>query len=676
MLTAGAALHHVLLALSILALASSALRGASSLGASGIERLVAAAVLATAAAVAQALLLGLVGLGSSPVALPAAAALTWLSVVKLLPAPAPGPAQELRHWWRERGSGERFLTAALAGGAAATAVWQLLNPSIGFDSSIYHYAEVAGWIDNGRPGSILSLSYDLPYGNYPVTDEVALTWMAGIARSFVPLSLWSWAMALLFAAASWATLRNVGAPRAVALAGALALVSLPLIAHQLNEPQTDVPALAWLACTAALATAAGREPRLLSVAVIGAGLAIGTKTTPVVPLAAALLVGGYLARASLPSLTRPLLLASVAALGVGGVWYLRNLVLHGSPLWPFIAAPWGDAQPAFLGLVDTSLIERPVATVQAEWRGYGERLAGGIVLLAGGLLVAVWAATRRRLPPAHRRALLVAGVLTVISLLAFALGPGTGLQRTPGVWFGPLATVRYLLPTVAIAVVALGLVSREGRVARAGVLGVLSVAAAWNLVEVVRLGAPYFPSAVVVLAGALTAMLMLAAAQALARRRPSWPRRALRRGPVTAALAAVLAGLVMAPFSEGYIERHAQVADSSALGRDVVAWFTSRPEFEREDFAIGFASRAISAQLAGDHFEHSLTLLPPRAGCPRVEALSRDSTVVVAQPNFLFKFIGVAPFSSGRCLEGRPVGYRRGAFTVYRPSGSLTAESR
>src|SRR3954468_8471252 len=81
-------LHHALLGASVVALASAGLRLASMLAERGLPRLLAAAAFATAAAVAEALLLGLVSLGGSTAALTVAALATVAASYALLPRPA------------------------------------------------------------------------------------------------------------------------------------------------------------------------------------------------------------------------------------------------------------------------------------------------------------------------------------------------------------------------------------------------------------------------------------------------------------------------------------------------------------------------------------------------------------------------------------------------------------
>jgi hypothetical protein len=665
------AFHHVLLALTGLGILETGLRIASRATPSGLERAIAAVVIAVTIVVVETLALGLVGLGASTIALVAAAALTWAIGASRLPAPRVRPTAELIRWWRELDRGLRVGAAALAGGGAALTAWVLRYPSIGFDSALYHYAQVAGWIQNGRPGSILFLSYDLPYGNYPLTDEVALTWAAAISRSFVPLVLWNPLLLVVLGLASWVTVRNLGVPRLPAGLAVAALVSLPLAVHQLNEPQTDVPALAWLACTSALCSGARRTPALMAPALLAAGLAVGTKTTTAVLVAVSLGVGFFFARGSLLPLVRWLALATAGAFTIGGIWYARNLLQHGSPLWPFAAAPWGDPRPRFLELVDARFLERPAASLNGRWGTYASQLAGAIVLLAGALAVLVRGALAFRLPRRLRLELVVVGSVSLLALLAWSLAPGTGLPTSPGLlapesW--PLSTLRYLLPAIGAATVAVAVAARAGGVTAASATLALAAATAWNVVEAADLGLPYVPSAETVAVGAAAGLAVLAVALLASRRAPGrgWGGLAVAGAPVVV-VAAVVAGLALAPAGQGFVERHSGVTGSTALGRGVAAWFAAQPGFDGGGMTIAFASRAVQAPLAGDHFTHPLELLPARASCAEVRARARRSAIVVTDPAFLRGLLGDRPYDAGRCLAGRRPSYRDEAFSVYPP---------
>jgi hypothetical protein len=64
----------------------------------------------------------------------------------------------------------------------------------------------------------------------------------------------------------------------------------------------------------------------------------------------------------------------------------------------------------------------------------------------------------------------------------------------------------------------------------------------------------------------------------------------------------------------------------------------------------------VLGQLAGDHFEHPLELVPQYATCREVERIARRKPVVVTHPVFLRGFQGVEPYTAYRCLRRhRPV---------------------
>jgi hypothetical protein len=267
--------HHALLGLAIVALSGAAMRAVGSISPPGLERVVAAAPLAAAAAVAEAMLLGLVGLGASPVALSLATVGTWVAAALRF-----APAAERIAWpaWGGLGRGSRVLAGGLAGAFAAWCAWLLAYPALGHDMVRYHLPEVVNWVHGGHPGSIERVVAALPVGSYPLTHEVLLGWSMAIARSFVPAALAPPAFVALLAASTWLGLRSldVRAPqRGLACA---ALLSLPAIIGPFSGGATLDPAgLAWLACCGALCAASRRRTQLLISAIVAGGLAVGTK---------------------------------------------------------------------------------------------------------------------------------------------------------------------------------------------------------------------------------------------------------------------------------------------------------------------------------------------------------------------------------------------------------------
>ncbi|MDQ3770421.1 MAG: hypothetical protein M3370_13235, partial [Actinomycetota bacterium] len=356
-------LHHALLVLALLALGAAALRAASALAPEGLERVLVAAVLGAATVVAQTLLLALVGLGSSPVVLTLAAAVTWLAARALLPEPAVRPLDEFARATASAPAAMRLGVGVAAGALLALVFFFLRHPALGIDGTAYHLPEIVNWVHSGRPGAEVQPSEDFPTGAYPLTHEILLAWSMGLSRSFVPIALATPAMLALLAAGAWMGLRRLGVAAAVAALAILAVVVSPSIIGSLNSPKNDLAALTWLVVAAALCVAAVRRPPLLAVAILAAGLSLGTKTTTA-PLVVMVLAGAlYLSRRrGVPLPARGLLVAaSVAAVAVGGLWYLRNLVSHGSPLWPLLTTPWSDPAPEALSRITTSFVDRPIA---------------------------------------------------------------------------------------------------------------------------------------------------------------------------------------------------------------------------------------------------------------------------------------------------------------------------
>jgi hypothetical protein len=664
-----AVVHHVLLALAVLAIGHASVRAASRIVPSGLDRLIAAIVLGAATIVVEAIALGLLSLGGDTAALSIAAGLTWLAVLLLVPGPELPASRELARWWEGMPVSGRAVAAALAGGLAVWVAWLLYHPSIGFDASLYHYPEVAGWIANGQPGSILAVSYDIPHGNYPLTDEVALTWGAAISRSWIPLYLWNPALLVVLGLGTWATLRHLQVPARAAGLATAGVVAWPIAIHQLAEPQNDLPMLTWMACTTALAAGARQRPILLAPALVAAGLTLGTKTTALLVVLAALAAALFVTRNELRRLAPWLALGVAAFFAVGGLWYVRNLFQHGSPFWPFKLGPWGDPGPRILELVDTSFLQRPIDTLDGRLDVYSERVAGGWLMLLGALVVFLGALAARRMRRDLRIELVLAGGFALFCLFAWATVPGTGLPTTPGLfqpegW--PISTLRYIQPAVFAATIAVALAARAGRAAEIAASTLLAGSLLWTLIEVQRMGFPFVPSPETLLVGAaggVVALFLLAYTLRLL-----GPRlRGAMLGAAVAVAAVVVTGTALAQVSDGFISRHAQVDGTTALGPDLVAWFAARPGFENGSWPVAFIGRSLQGPLAGDHFSHELTLLAPFEPCRNVHAAARRGPVVVTDPGFLYKFIGVRSYNAHHCLADRRPAYRDVAFRVYLP---------
>jgi hypothetical protein len=96
-----------------------------------------------------------------------------------------------------------------------------------------------------------------------------------------------------------------------------------------------------------------------------------------------------------------------------------------------------------------------------------------------------------------------------------------------------------------------------------------------------------------------------------------------------AILAAVAAGLLLAPASNNFLERYARVARSPAPGADAVKLLDARPDSNDKHGTVAFASRAVLGTLAGNHFTRKLRLVPARTSCPTVARLVGNGPFVV-----------------------------------------------
>lgn len=646
-------LHHVLLAAATVALGAAGLRVAALAAPSGLERALAATALAFAAAVCEALLLGLAGLGGSSFALATAAGLTWLAGRFATPAATVGAGSELRAWWGRLSGARRVLTGALAGAWLVWVVWLLRHPTLGFDTVLYHLSEAAVWSKTGHPGSIELILRGLPVTNYPITDEVFLSWAMGLSRSLVPTVLLVPFQVVLLGAATWCGLRTLRLPAIACGLGTAALCCLPsVIGWQSNGAAPDPAALAWLVTFAALVSASRARPALLAPAVVAAGLAIGAKTTTGPLVVLLVVVAVWLHRERLRSMARPLGLALLLAAGAGGVWYLRNLLDHGSPLWPFIAAPWGDDLPATVRAANDSFLSRPADTVDAVGDLYLNRFLSGIVLLAGAFVAPLLVRTR---------AVFAASAVAFVSFLVWAQAPFTGVPDAYiRVVEGTFSTTRYLMPGLAAAVLALALAAGAGggrtrgaRVAQA----VLATAAAIGLVQTFRLGFPAVPSAFTPLAGAVAGALVAFGEHVLGPRRPALRvPRALVRGAFVAG--ALVLGALLAIPAGGFVSRH---ASTHPFASGVSGWMAARGD----DHARVSSAPIVVGPLTGDGLERRLDPIPEGETCEAMRARRRDGYVVLyVGPPADKRILALA-----RCLSPARPDYTDEQFRVWAPGG-------
>jgi hypothetical protein len=401
--------------------------------------------------------------------------------------------------------------------------------------------------------------------------------------------------------------------------------------------------------------------------VLAGGLALGTKTTVLWPLLVALGLGAYAARAELRALVWPLVYALVASLVVGGYWYARNTVDHGFPLWPFVSAPWSDPLPRLLELFSHTFLERPRATLEGRTDDYVKTLAGALVLIPAAFVLPLLA---------RRREVTAAAGVAAVALFLWASAPITGLGDVIGLEDFAISALRYLLPAMATVVLTIALAGRRGGLAGRVAAAVLVVAIAWNLIAAARLGFPYLPGLGTLLAGAVFGALAGLVLWRGRRCSPEggWWRRGSARGgasrTVRAALAAAVAGALLAAPASGWVQRHGTVARTQDT--ELVRWFAGTGHLN-DTGPLAF-TRVRYAPLAGDHLKRRLDLIPQRESC----AAARARGWVVFGAAFTLpvrghpheRFPHIAPVE--RCRYPDKPAYRSDLFRVYAPGGGLS----
>ena len=635
--------HHALLVVAVACELAAGARIAARATERPLKRALAGSVLAAGLVLVQALALGLLGLADSSLILTAVAVLTYACARAALPAPVIGLRAALASWTGRLSPGGR---AAAAGGAAfalAWMAWQLRHPYLAVDSLAYHLPLAAAWAQSGHPGALIGAIAGLPVASYPVSSEVLVSWVLAISHSWVVASLWTPMLLGVLIAGALVALR---AWRVPPLVGGLALAAFcaqPLVLGEMTGPLTDLVTTAWLVAAVGLAAAARSRPPLLAVALVAAGLSFGTKTTPALLLVAALVTGARAAAGpELRRVARAWWPAVPLALAAGAVWATRNLVLHGSPLWPFVATSWGDPLPPAIAAVDMSFLDHPGAMLDGRVGDYLKLLAGGTVLLFGGMLAPAAARTR---------AVLVTAGLVALALLAWMNAPFTGIAGDTGLAVG---ATRYLLPGLATGALALALAARDaGPRARRALIALLGVALAASADRSWALPPQYVPPLRTLGVAVVVGVALEVGASALLSARPDLAGRLPALATPACAVALVVALSVAA---SGYVSRHASTgfADSGLLHAAQAS-----PRFRDASFPIAMGP-GTDALMRGDRLQHRIDFLGFGASCARVRRSLAAGWVVLQHtpPTAIYARLA-------GCLAGTRPGYVDGYYEIY-----------
>jgi hypothetical protein len=330
---------------------------------------------------------------------------------------------------------------------------------------------------------------------------------------------------------------------------------------------------------------------------------------------------------------------------VGGLWYGRNLLEFGSPLWPVAPAPWGDPAPPYYHQF-TSLVASLQTTLEGRLDDYRFGISGGLVLVAAAVLAPLASRSRK---------VLIFAALSLCSALLWANSPFTGARhQTAAALATAYAGIRYLLPTLAVAAVTIALLTRErGRAAAFGWVA-LSMAIAANLAGIAKLSAELRTPLGWAVAGALAGAL---AAAILWR---WWQSPDARWRAYVAGAGGLFVALAFSFLAQGWAERH---VPRDTVGNGVVRWFSSSSPATGGAGRASFGGRPIGPA-AGDDLKRKLDVIPQAASCADVRRRLHGGWVVIDSA------ILRAPndprrFTAGGCLQHDHPLFRDAEFAVY-----------
>jgi hypothetical protein len=317
-----------------------------------------------------------------------------------------------------------------------------------FDSLWYHLPFA---VDMAQSHSVTGLHYtETVFTNWFYPQNSELLHSVGILiahRDTLSLFLnFGW-LAIAFLAA-WCIGRPYGRGSLTVVAAAVILECHTLVVREPGAAKNDLMAAALLLAAIAILVNADRRPGWpLAAAGLATGMAVGTKSTALAMAAALTVAVVFLAPAGRRWAAAGWWFAAAAA--GGGYWYLRNLVISGSPL-PQLEhlGPISLPHPERLqsGRPDFSIAH--YATDTGVWRDYFEPglhqafgalwplvIAGAI---AGGVAALLWGRTR---------VLRWMGGVALFGMLAYVFTPlsAAGAEGAP-VGFG--INIRYAIPAL------------------------------------------------------------------------------------------------------------------------------------------------------------------------------------------------------------------------------------
>jgi hypothetical protein len=247
----------------------------------------------------------------------------------------PEPPPQPREPWTRVDSG---LAVALAAAFVLRLHAGLDKTTFLYDTLSYHLHAPATWMHEGRLAIVPSPFGDPAPAYAPANLELVFQFLMAPLRSDALAGVGQLPFAALAATAIAAAVREAGGTRAAALSAALAFLLIPEVWTQAPAAMTDLGLAAFALASLPFATRLFRDGTRVDAATAGValGLAVGTKYVGAL-MALPFLVTAGLALGSRRIDWRATSMMIVPIAVLGGVWYLRNLIVTGNPFYPVAA---------------------------------------------------------------------------------------------------------------------------------------------------------------------------------------------------------------------------------------------------------------------------------------------------------------------------------------------------
>lgn len=217
----------------------------------------------------------------------------------------------------------------------------LLQVPLDYDSLAFHLPMMLEWVKTGNIWDVFYSAFAAPLGFYPSNGELFALWFFLPFRDDVAVNLMNFPLFFLVGVSVYSLARRIGISSMFSFLVTGMLIWLPINFRQTGSTMVDMLFTFGFVVALYFLIELWQERKLSDFLLCGAGLGIffGTKYLglPYSVLPAVLVIGYVLWHSYKKSFKRPITALSLFFAGMisgGGIWYIRNWVVSGNPLFP------------------------------------------------------------------------------------------------------------------------------------------------------------------------------------------------------------------------------------------------------------------------------------------------------------------------------------------------------